>query len=335
MRPRWICLGSLLAAIAGIGIAAQPGSSGDLVVHEWGTFLAMSGSDGVSLEGMNHEEHALPAFVHARGRDQLHLPSVVIKGETPVIYFYTDRAQKVRVDVGFPRGIWTQWYPQAQVVAPQISGGGTPPDLKDGRITWCARSSPPPRSPRRRPCAPEAAKDALWNHARDVDAALVRTANRASSKRPAPVESERFLFYRGLGRAPLPVRLSAAEGGTLESPPWERHGARHVFLLRVEGGRDTYAHLSSLEPGKRLTGIIPSMGDARPLPEFTRLLADDLAARLVEEGLFPKEARAMVNTWKTSYFQTEGIRVLFVLPRAWTDEVIPMSVSPPPKESSV
>ena len=40
------------------------------VVHEWGTFLAMGGSDGVALDGMYHEEHGLPSFVHARGRDQ-------------------------------------------------------------------------------------------------------------------------------------------------------------------------------------------------------------------------------------------------------------------------
>src|SRR5262249_55574500 len=61
-----------------------PATAADLIVHEWGTFLAMQGSDGVTLDGMYHEEHALPAFVHARGRDQLHLPTVLLKGETPV-----------------------------------------------------------------------------------------------------------------------------------------------------------------------------------------------------------------------------------------------------------
>src|SRR3954451_2592305 len=136
----WICL--LLAAAAAAGFAAQSGTTGDLIVHEWGTFLAVSGSDGISLEGMYHEEHALPSFVHARSRDQLRLPSVVLKGETPVIYFYTDRAQKVRVDVHFPRGLWTQWYPQAQVVGPQFAQAATPPDLRDGRITWCAEVIP-------------------------------------------------------------------------------------------------------------------------------------------------------------------------------------------------
>jgi hypothetical protein len=41
----------------------------------------------------------------------------------------------------------------------------------------------------------------------------------------------------------------------------------------------------------------------------------------------------MVNTWKTSYFQGDGIRVLFVLPRSWTDAFIPMRIAPRPRET--
>ena len=43
-----------------------------------------------------------------------------LKGETPVIYFYTPRPMSVRVGVGFPQGIWTQWYPQAALVQPSL-----------------------------------------------------------------------------------------------------------------------------------------------------------------------------------------------------------------------
>ena len=90
-------------------------------MHEWGTFLGMSSADGTALDGMYHEEHALPAFVHGRSRDQLKLPQMFLKGETPVIYFYTKEKQKVRVGVGFPQGIWTQWYPQAAPVVPSLA----------------------------------------------------------------------------------------------------------------------------------------------------------------------------------------------------------------------
>src|SRR5262245_34599180 len=104
----------------------EPDPEPDLVIHEWGTFLGMSGSDGSALDGMYHEEHALPAFVHTRSRDQLRLRSAILKGETPVIYFYTSRSQKLRVTVRFPRGVWTQWYPQANIAGPQFSQTGSP-----------------------------------------------------------------------------------------------------------------------------------------------------------------------------------------------------------------
>jgi hypothetical protein len=319
---------AVAAALAGVGVAMISSErSDDLVVHEWGTFLAMSGSDGVTLDGMYHEEHALPAFVHARSRDQLRLPSVILKGETPVIYFYTDRRQKVRVDVRFPRGLWTQWYPQAQVVGPQFSHGASSTDPRDGRIVWCAEVIPPgPGAPE----PPRTASDSLWNFARQVDAAYVRTSDRTKDGRPG--ESERFLFYRGLGQAPMPVRFTSASGGTLEVGRDEAHGAGHLFILRVEGGRGAYAYRPALKPGQTLTDVIPSMEGARPLDRFIDEVADDLRLRLVESGLFDREARAMVNTWRTSYFQTEGVRALFVLPRAWTDAFIPLEIAPKPRE---
>ena len=99
-RNRAFALLIYALVVAGTLGAARPVAE-ELVVHEWGTFLAMSGSDGVALDGMYHEEHALPAFVLARSRDQLRLRSAITKGETPVIYFYTGRMQKVRVTANF------------------------------------------------------------------------------------------------------------------------------------------------------------------------------------------------------------------------------------------
>src|SRR6185436_12275708 len=108
-----ILIVSVLSLAAAGFIVAAPSDTAGLVVHEWGTFLTMSGSDGISLDGMYHEEHALPSFVHARSKDQLHLPMSRVKGETPVIYFYPRQQSKVQVEVDFPTGLWTQWYPQA------------------------------------------------------------------------------------------------------------------------------------------------------------------------------------------------------------------------------
>src|SRR5882672_11401963 len=100
MNGKTRCLSSvLIAALAAMTAgtsptyAKSPDEPTDLIVHEWGTFLAMQGSDGAILDGMYHEEHALPDFVHSRSRDQLHISSMRMKGETPVIYFYTQKKQ--------------------------------------------------------------------------------------------------------------------------------------------------------------------------------------------------------------------------------------------------
>jgi hypothetical protein len=325
-------------------LAASP-QANDLVVHEWGTFLGMNASDGTALDGMYHEEHALPSFVHSRSRDQLRLPIMLLKGETPVIYFYTPRLLSVRVGVGFRDGIWTQWYPQAAVVRPSLQEQAQQPDrLNNGRICWFADVIPAAQAPMQAGkgpgvepvpatfAPPKTDKDALWNFARDVDAAYVKVMDGTSAS-PRP-EYERFLFYRGLGQARMPLRADALYGGTLDL---EREltlgdGVRHLFILRVEDGRGSFEYRPALRSGEQATGVIPSMERARPLAEFTEAVADALAARLTESGLFAKEARAMVNTWKSSYFQSEGVRVLFVLPQSWTDAAIPITIMPKPQQ---
>ena len=37
----------------------------------------------------------------------------------------------------------------------------------------------------------------------------------------------------------------------------------------------------------------------------------------------------MLETWSLSYFESEGLRVFFVLPQAWTDQRLPLSISTP------
>ncbi|WP_165228646.1 hypothetical protein [Aquisphaera insulae] len=318
----------------------EPAPGSDLIVHEWGTFLAMSGSDGTSLDGMYHEEHALPPFVHARSRDQLRMPSIFLKGETPVIYFYTDTPQRVQVGVNFPKGVWTQWYPQAQRVVPSLAEHAQRGDkVANGRICWNVDVIPRKiaeelleRRDPESPSLPATSEDSLWNFARNVDAAYVRALN--SARTPAVPEFEKYLFYRGLGEARLPVKFEESSGGRIavESVPTLAEGIRDVFIVRVENGRAAYRHLPLLAPGTSAAGVIPAMTEARPLDEFTRSIADDLAGRLTAAGLYEKEARAMVNTWTSSYFQSEGIRLLFVLPQAWTDAFIPMGITPRPKQ---
>jgi hypothetical protein len=323
-----IGLATVLLGPASVVKAHEDEIAKGLTIHEWGTFLTMSGSDGVTLDGMYHEEHALPDFVHARSRDQLKMRSALIKGETPVIYFYTDRPQKVNVRVDFPGGVWTQWYPQASLIGPGLAASGPATKMRNGHIDWNVNIEPARASGN--PALPAASKDALWNYARQVDAAFVRTSD--ETKGSAKQEYERFLFYRGLGSVEMPLQANAQGLGTAGLGGSAQEPVKHLFVLRVENGKGSYKYIPELRPGGSLEDIIPDMSKAKPLPEFTNTIADDLAGRLTESGLYAKESRAMVNTWKTSYFGTEGIRVLYVLPQTWTDRFIPMRLAPKPEK---
>lgn len=316
---------SAVAIVAGT-LATGAASSRRLVVHEWGTFLAMNGSDGVTLDGMYHEEHALPRFVHARGPNELRLPTSLMKGETPVIYFYTDTETRVSVEVGFPGGLWTQWYPQATMLAPRLVQAGTLPDIRNSRIGWAVDVVPAKQAAAWGATLPATERDALWNHAREVDAAFVR-----ASPPEGRNEWERFIFYRGLGRKTLPLSASA-NGARLNCAAPMTEAVRHIYVLRIEGGAGAYRYLPSLGCGEQINHLVPTMTNAQPLEQFASALSDDLAQRLEDSGLYAKEARAMVNTWRSSYFSSDGIRLLFVLPQSWTDAFIPMKISPPPDE---
>ena len=53
---------------------------------------------------------------------------------------------------------------------------------------------------------------------------------------------------------------------------------------------------------------------------------------MVASGLYKDESVAMVNTWENGYFQTKGLRLLYVLPPEWTEEILPMKMVPTPKD---
>jgi hypothetical protein len=320
---RWL-IGLSILSLAAIPAVARKGERG-LVVHEWGTFLAMAGSDGVTLDGMYHEEHALPSFVHARSKEQLKMRSISLKGETPVIYFYTNQRQNVNVRVKFPKGIWTQWYPQASMVAPGLVAT-QPGKAEGGHICWNVEVIPP-GDESLAASLPPVSTDALWKFSRQVDAAFVR---RGDDRKNAKAEAERFIFYRGLGRASMPLEVSSADGGTLKLGALPGSRLEHLFVIRVEEGKASYRYIPALSVGEAKTGVIPSLQGASDISTFSRKVGTVVADCLEASGLYRKEAEAMVNTWRKSYFESDGIRVLFVLPQQWTDSFIPMSVHPKP-----
>lgn len=53
----------------------------------------------------------------------------------------------------------------------------------------------------------------------------------------------------------------------------------------------------------------------------------EMHSALTNAGLFDDEATAMLATWEQAYFQSAGLRLFHVVPRAWTETRLPLTVS--------
>jgi len=331
-----------------VALACQIAPAQPLIVHEWGTFTSMQGSDGVTLEGLQHEEERLPHFVYSRtevrecplrdyGYKGLEVPveRVTQKMETPVIYFHTDAPRRLDVRVDFVDGLLTQWYPVSDLLGPPENAVGEGPldlsTVERSFLTWeidlIPRDQPAPED------IYPVAEDDPWGFAREVDAAYVQTVPRGRfSNRLGPTEAENYIFYRGLGTFELPLRVRAGAGGegALENGGPEALPA--VFALQIQGAEGRFEALGRLG-GEDAVEYDLGAKPLRSKGEVVAELRAAVKAALVGEGLYADEAEAMVKTWSRQWFGSEGSRLIYLVPRAITDALLPLSIEPAPDET--
>ena len=335
MRIHLLAAATLLAASFSLHAATDD----PFVVHEWGTFTTVQGADGEQIWWMPPASVDLPDFVYRSGtsghwtdakpgvhpKDQ----SALVRMETPVIYFYSQRERVADVRVLLRGGILTEWYPQGTHVESQIIPG--PADLWQFRIEWNGVKILP-RDTREmavgRLIRSKSSGDGDHYYiARETDANFLRVATPLARK---GAEYERDLFYRGLGyfQAPLAVGADADEQ-RVSLNAREAEQIDTAFLLTIRQGMMRYQKLDNAVSSAASTVDL----DVHPfgaLGDVRKQAMQDMAAALVKQGLYEKEALAMVNTWQDQWFAEEGTRVLYLLPRAWTDRTLPLQVSPQP-----
>jgi hypothetical protein len=313
----------------------------------------VSGSDGSLQLGLHHEEEDLPPFVYNRLEAAVARPNpdpvngnVHVKMETPVLYFYSDKALTVHASVRFPKGVFTQWYPGAAFFRPPIfwesygSGNTAPSSAKDpaidhkvamnsercsdlyrqnGLLDWGAFEVLAPGS------EPETLRDAplaayTWSYARNVQANALRFPDK---------ESERFLFYRGLSNLDLPARTQALRGGNIVLSNTGSAPLGAAFVVDVQ--KDSAGFVAHPEGVPALgAAALHTPGAHLPLDAYVRDLSEAVLQALVAEGLYADEAQAMVDTWQRQWFRTPGLRVLYLAPQSWTESVIPLTLDPVP-----
>ncbi len=317
-----------------IGLSAQA-ETNQLVVHEWGTFTSLQDEAGRTLSGINTDEEPLPGFVHDlnsspslvfRGKGApLHYPDITMRLETPVIYFHPPPGAalplSVDVKVAFRGGWLTQFYPAAVWSAPGAFYRLSATTV--GTLTWPRLKidgfANGPETPAR-----------SWTAPRAVRATSITATNG---------ETERYVFYRGVGHLDAPLRVSR-QGADLaiQSQPApavaERLDIQKLWLVesRAEGGF-AYRTLKPLILGGDPRAVLTTTPATFRDGEFSagRLvdLRQEMRAAMVADGLFADEADALLNTWEASYFKSTGLRLFFLVPRAWTDHHLPLDISAP------
>ena len=304
--------------------AAPP--SNDLIVHEWGTFTSIAGRNGAAVDWRPlNGASDLPTFVYRedetngfRNTHETRLKGKTrtlakVRMETPVIYFYTENEMEIDVSVGFPNGKITEWYPQANIVNAD-AGNNQKASFGNG-INWGMIKLLPDEKP---DYLREAA-DSHYYPARETDAAPLQICNADKTK----IEKEKFLFYRGIGDFGLPLNVKIAGKNLILKDDGSEEIKNLIIFENSGGGRIGFKLIDKL-----------SRETITARPETNKNLDQvllELEKILISEGLYAKEAKAMIETWRDSWFE-EGLRIFYVLTRKSTDKILPLNIEPQPKE---
>jgi hypothetical protein len=319
MRIRLTLVVALLAATlfasaeipADLSHSAAETDPAGLVVHEWGTFTSVAGPDGAAVEWLPlNVPRDLPCFVdkvryHSKG-----WIVGTVRMETPVLYFYSPQDATVDVRVRFPQGVITEWFPKALVSHENVFPGTLSTPGLEGAIAWNQVQVRPRGSEN----FPTERGDSHYFVARQTDAAPLQVG----------AQQEKFLFYRGVGSFAPPVRASLRPDGSVSvrSADGQAVGlVDDVMLFQNRNGRMTFT--SHRSGGRPVTLRLPPRTGTSSSPR------EEIVRRLVSNGLYHREATAMVDTWRDSWFE-EGTRVFYILPTRAVDPLLPLEITPAP-----
>ena len=298
-RTLFLSMFALLAA-ALIAAPSMPKSvdevAAGLKVHEWGTFTSVAGEHGapVSWRPFGGPDD-LPCFVDRFGfKGGL---AGTIRMETPVLYFYGSRPSTVNVKVDFPKGYITEWYPKAA-----LGQRGETIEWRDVKVQPGMNSE-----------FPVEPGTSHYYAARETDAVPLQVGN----------QKEKFLFYRGVGTFPLPLSGEVLNDGSILVSPTGNDHVTGLIQFENRGGKIGYRVVGTLN--REVTLDPESLGG-----DLSGVLLD-LENILVGEGLYRREAHAMVETWHDSWFE-EGSRLFYIVPQLAIDSVLPLRIEPKPAE---
>jgi hypothetical protein len=340
-----------------------------LVIHEWGTITTVHAADGTAQGGLNkiEESEVLPPFVHRYEPESTRFdprkklvkaplvpgrPDVTMRLETPVIYFHPGTKRHYEkpfdVQVQFRGGVINEFYPAAEAgvrldtarISEKMVAGAIPRQWTGevlnnyvvGSLHWKGVTL-------HDTVVAPLSNDPVWLAPREVQAASVFLSEAG--------EGERYLFYRGVAALSALLQTKVKSGQITVSAPanlvwldvdsvalpavWHVNVREDQSIAFREHGA---IEIRKADAGKEV-GRFKRFSDRDYAADNLKKLRSSLKAALIRDGLFADEAEAMLNTWKHSYFEKPGLRVLYIVPRLWTDHFLPLTFSVPARVDRV
>ena len=296
---------AIVLAALGPLFAADPDG---VTVHEWGTFTSVASELGEPVYWSPLTAPSdLPCFVNRLPTQCVKCAPSIMRMETPVLYFYSPKPATVSVKVDFPNGLISEWYPRATDVQPK----GPSTYERSGRLDWGKV---------------EVGESGAGNFPKD-DRPSHYYAARATDSAALHVngQEEKLLFYRGVASDGVYLAPRVLPDGRVELRRKSQYTIPYAILFENRNGKTGY----------RVVGVVgePVTVDPPILGSDVREVQEQLAAALQDAGLYPKEAAAMIETWRDSWFE-DGLRVFYLVPKTAVDFLLPLQISPAPVQTT-
>lgn len=337
----------VVSLVASAAVSRYSPAGPEVIAHEWGTFTSVAGQDGFAINWVPLGGPTdLPCFVqHLQSLTLTPAPTPadptrrvlssgpITKGEvlvstrvqpvnfetarsqiwgkvrmeTPVIYFYSPSDVDAIVTVRFPRGLMTEFFPAPDGAAVPFNTSVLNDPNHVHTLSWSVKISPS--------IAEQFPMEGAASHyyaARQTDATPIRVNN----------QTEKFIFYRGVANFDVPVQTRMIDNEHVEIRNLRADSpVPGAVLFENHNGKMGFTVAGRIDQAKVVQ---------RPaLMGNLSALRAELHRELVDAGLFPKEAAAMIETWRDSWFE-EGTRVFYILPPRAVNAILPLSITPAP-----
>ena len=331
-----------------------------LIIHEWGTFSSTVDKKGKQFSSQRFEGRtSLPDQVYTLGKASfnwkntiysgydegnenkesgayrhIHLLGDTIRMETPVLYFYSEKEMDIAVDVKFPNGSIGEWYPNRKngekISEDYLETGDIHKkvkskkilDLKNytGFVSWKAKIL----EPKKKSNFSINTNSTEWTAPRETESNQIQIGN----------EIEKYIFYRGIANFENPISVK------LESTKKEKF--LNLKNLLNEKIPFVFVFNHDYKTKKKLIYWSGSLDEnqnyklnlfEKSTTEFSETHIIEFKKALEKAGLYPKEAEAMMKTWKESYFEKQfGLTVFYLVPENKLNQLLPIQFSVKPDE---